>query len=82
MNAFPVDSGPRYRSHYRPRTPAGRVALMVFVALLVLAEPPVVYVVANRIAPWILGVPFLYAYLLAVYCGMIAVLVWAARRGI
>ena len=37
-------------------------------------------VIANRIGPWLFGVPFLYAYLLIFYCALIAVLFWARRK--
>ncbi len=78
----PGQSYPRCRSHYRPRTRRGWIAVALFVGLLALAQPPLVHTVANRIEPWVLGVPFLYAYLLLVYCGLIAVLIWAQRRGL
>lgn len=74
------DDYPRYRSHYVPRTTAGRLAVGAFLALLLLAEPPIVFAIANRVEPWLLGFPFLYAYLLFVYIALIAVLVLAARR--
>ena len=67
-------------SHWIPRTTAGRVATALFLMLMALAQPPVVHGLANRVEPWILGAPFLYAYLFFVYVGMIAVLVWAAVR--
>lgn len=63
-----------------PRTRDGRVATIAFLALLVLAEPPAVYLLANRITPRIAGAPFLYVYLLVIYAGMIAVLLWARSR--
>jgi hypothetical protein len=47
---------------------------------MALAQPPLVYVIANRIEPTVLGVPFLYAYLLVIYCGLIGVLIWARRK--
>jgi len=47
-----------------------------------LAEPPFVTSWANRIEPWILGMPFLYAYLLMVYVALIGVLLWAKWRGL
>jgi hypothetical protein len=56
------------------------VAVVLFLGLLALAEPPIVHKLANRVEPWILGLPFLYAYLLAVYSALIAVLIWALRR--
>ena len=70
------------RSHYRPRTPEGRRALGSFLALFVLCQPPVVHVVANRVDPWIGGLPFLYAWLLVVYLCLIGVQVWALRKGV
>ncbi len=73
---------PRYRSHFLPRTREGRIAALAFLALLAFAEPPLVYVLANRITPWVFGMPFLFAYLLGIYLAMIVVLVWAAWRGV
>ncbi|NKB86889.1 MAG: hypothetical protein GKS06_01535 [Acidobacteria bacterium] len=69
------------RSHWRPRTARGWFALVAFVGGLVLAQPPVVFAFANRISPWILGMPFLYAYLSVVYLWLIGVLlvVWRWR---
>lgn len=58
----------------------GRVAVLLFLGLMALAQPPIVHELANRVEPWVAGVPFLYAYLFAVYLGMIAVLLWAAAR--
>ena len=73
---------PRQRSHYLPRTWAGRIAVALFLALFALTQPPFVYELANRVEPWILGTPFLYAYLLVLYCALILVLIWAYRRGL
>jgi hypothetical protein len=56
------------------------VAAILFLVLLALAEPPIVHGLANRVEPWILGLPFLYAYLLGVYVALIGVLIWAMRR--
>ncbi len=56
------------------------MAVVLFLVLLALAEPPVVHSWANRIEPWVLGVPFLYAYLLVVYLALIGVLLWVLRR--
>jgi len=76
--------GPRLppRSHYLPRTWAGWIALSAFLLLLALAEPPVVHGLMNRTEPWILGFPFLYAYLFVVYVALIGVLLWALRKGL
>jgi hypothetical protein len=73
---------PRFRSHFWPRTAAGRRFLLAFVALFALAEPPFVFVLANRIEPWILGHPFLYGYLSLVYAALIVMLLLALRRGL
>jgi hypothetical protein len=68
------------RSHYLPRTRQGWVAVVLFLVLMALVEPPVVHTLANRVEPWIMGVPFLYAYLLVLYSLLIGVLLWALRR--
>lgn len=68
------------RSHLLPRTRAGWVALLLFLGLLALAEPPLVHGFANRIEPWLFGFPFLYSYLLVVYLALIGVLLWVLRR--
>ena len=49
---------------------------------MLLAQPPIVHVFMNRVEPRILGMPFLFAYLLAVYFLGIAVLIWALRKEI
>jgi hypothetical protein len=56
------------------------VALLLFLGLFALVEPPFVDGMANRIEPWLLGFPFLYTYLLVVYSALICVLVWALIR--
>lgn len=71
---------PRYRSHYIPRTRDGWIGVVLFLLLLALAEPPLVYVLGNRVEPWVLGVPFLYAYLFLAYLALICVLVWVMWR--
>lgn len=69
-------------SHWRPRSREGWTAVVLFLFLMALAQPPVVHRVVNRIEPWLFGVPFLYAYLTAVYVALIGVLVWAMRKGL
>ena len=49
---------------------------------MLLAQPPIVHGLMNRIEPWILGMPFLFVYLLVVYVLGIAVLVWTLRKGV
>lgn len=75
------ERGP-FRSHLRPRTREGWVAVLLFLGLFALVEPPFVNTIANRIEPWLLGFPFLYTYLLALYGILIGVLVWAMKRGL
>ncbi len=70
------------RSHFIPRTRAGWTATIAFLLAMALAQPPIVHSFMNRIEPWILGMPFLFAYLLGVYCLVIAVLIWALRKGL
>lgn len=70
------------RSHYLPRTRHGRIATVAFIIAMLLCQPPIVHGLMNRIEPWILGMPFLFAYLLAVYFLGIGVLVWALRKGV
>lgn len=72
--------GGHERGHWLPRTRAGRIAVIWFLASIALAQPPIVYRVANRIHPLLLGMPFLYVWLLAAYVSMIAALVWAYRQ--
>ena len=57
------------------------MAVVLFVGTLGLAHPPVVFAVANRVEPLILGVHFLYAYLTGVYVVLLGVmlLVWRWR---
>ena len=75
------DNAPR-RSHFLPRTRDGRTATLAFLALFLLAMPPMTHTVLNRTDPWILGLPFFYVALLAVYTALILVLIWAFRRGV
>jgi hypothetical protein len=73
---------PGRRSHLFPRTRDGRVATLAFVLVFLLAMPPVTHTLLNRTEPWILGVPFFFASLLAIYVLLIGILIWAYRRGV
>lgn len=77
-----MDPTSRRRSHFLPRTRDGWIATIAFIALFMLAMPPVTHTLLNRVEPWILGLPFFYAVLLIVYTSLIVVLVWALRRGV
>jgi len=77
-----MDDQPKYRSHLIPRTRDGWIAVVAFLGLLALAMPPVTHRLINRVEPVVLGLPFLYAWLLGVYLALIGVLIWAYRRGV
>jgi len=77
-----MDNQPKYRSHLIPRTRDGWIAVVAFLGLLALAMPPVTHRFLNRVEPVILGLPFLYACLLAIYIALIGVLIWAYRKGV
>ena len=65
-----------FRSHYLPRSRTGWIAVLAFLGLMALVQPP-----TRCGAGWVLGMPFLYVYLGAVYFALIGVLLWAVRRG-
>ena len=71
---------PTYRSHYIPRTAAGRFAVVAFAVVFAFVQPPLVFLFANRVEPRVLGMPMLYWYLLGLYFLLIGVLIWALRR--
>jgi hypothetical protein len=77
-----MDDYPRYRSHWIPRTRDGRIATVAFLLVFAVAMPPITHTVLDRIRPVILGLPFLYAVLLFVYCALIGVLLWALWRDV
>ena len=70
------------RSHYLPRTRSGWTATALLLACMALSQPPVVHGLANRIEPWVLGMPFLFTYLLLVYIVTIAILIWTMIKKI
>lgn len=69
-------------SHFVPRTRSGWIATICFLALFVLAMPPMTHMVLDRPDVSVVGVPFFFVSLLAIYTALIGVLVWALRRGI
>ena len=70
------------RCRFWPRTRDGCIAVVAFVALFMLAMPPVTHTVLNRVEPTFLGLPFFYVALFVVYTALIGVLIWAYRRGL
>ena len=68
-----------FRSHFLPRTPTGRRLAALFLVLFAFTQPPLVFWIGNRAEPWIGGMPFLFAYLLALYFALIGVLIWRAQ---
>lgn len=75
-----MNDRPRYRSHFLPRTRDGWIATVAFLVVFLIAEPPIVTSLLNRVQPWILGMPFFYASLLVVYLALIGVLLWTLWR--
>ncbi len=72
-----------FRSHYLPRSRAGWIAVLAFLGVMALAQPPLVFWVEARFgSAWVLGMPFLYVYLGAVYFALIGILVWAVRKAV
>ncbi len=69
-------------SHFVPRTRSGWTATIRCLALFALAMPPMTHMVLDRAGVSVLGVPFLFVSLLAIYTALIGVLVWALRRGV
>jgi hypothetical protein len=77
---FALMNESRRRSHFIPRTRDGWIASGTFVLLFLLAMPPVTHVFLNRTEPTLVGIPFLFVALLAVYVALIGVLLWALSR--
>jgi hypothetical protein len=69
-------------SHLLPRTRDGRIATVAWLALFLLAMPPVTHTLLDRPEDWVAGVPFFFAALLVIYTALIGVLLWALRRGV
>lgn len=74
--------GPVPRSHFLPRTAAGRRATALFLVLFALCMPPFTHTLWNRIEPVVGGLPFLWVVLLALYTLLVLVLVRAYRNGV
>ena len=72
-----------FHSHYLPRSRTGWIGVLTFLGLMALVQPPIVFWVDTHFgSAWVLGMPFLYVYLGAVYFALIGVLLWAARRAV
>ncbi len=59
---------------------SSRFLIALFLVLFAASQPPIVHGIIAHVDTWVLGVPFLYAYLLVVYTAQIAVLISAAWR--
>ena len=70
------------RSHFVPRTRSGRVAVVAFLLLFVLAMPPVTHRVLDRPDVFVGGLPLFFVALFAVYCALVGVLLWTLKRGL
>ena len=70
------------RSHFVPRTREGRLATAAFVALFLLAMPPVTHALWDRPDRWIAGWPFFFVVLFLVYSALVGVLVWTLRKDV
>jgi hypothetical protein len=72
-----------FHNHYLPRSRKGWISVFTFLGLMALVQPPIVFWVDTHFgSAWVLGMPFLYIYLGAVYFALIGVLLWAARRAV
>ncbi len=76
------DEYPTFRTHLRPRTRKGWVATITFLVVFAFCQPPLVFVLGNRIEPRVFGAPFLWGYLLLIYCVLIGVLIWTERSDV
>ncbi len=69
-----------FPSHYVPRSSAGWSSVIAFLALMALAQPPIVFWVDGYFeGVSVLGLPFLYVYLGVIYFALIGVLLWTLR---
>lgn len=70
------------KSHLRPRTRDGRIAVVAFVALFLLSMPPFTHVLWDRPDQWIGGWPSFFVVLFLIYSAAIGVLVWTLRKDV
>ncbi|MCG8606682.1 hypothetical protein MJD09_17065 [bacterium] len=68
-----------FRSHLIPSTRRGKTVTIFIVCLYLLIQWPILSLV-NRMHPFILGMPFLYFYLLVIYFCIIGVMIYACRK--
>ena len=73
---------PGPRSHFVPRTRAGRTATVAFLALYALCMPPFTHTLWNRIEPTVFGLPFFWVVLFAIYALLVGILVRTYRTGV
>ena len=76
-----MSDGTGRRNHFIPRTREGRTATLLFLLFFALGQPPIVFMVEERLrGSWFLGLPTFYVYLGLIYTALIAVLVWTAAK--
>lgn len=72
----------RPKSHLVPRSTTGKIVCGGWIALFLLAMPPVTHRVLDRPDVWVAGVPLFFFALLVIYTALIGVLIAALRRGL
>ncbi len=70
-----------FKSHFVPRSRTGKRVVLIILCLYLIIQWPILQL-ANRIEPFIFGIPFLYFYLLVIYLAIISVMIYACRRGL
>ena len=68
-----------FKNHLIPRSRKGKLVTLTVLCLYLLIQWPILQF-ANRMEPFVLGMPFLYVYLLFIYCCIIAVMVYACLQ--
>ena len=70
-----------FKNHLIPRSRKGKLVTLTVLCLYLLIQWPILRF-ANRIEPFVLGMPFLYFYLLLIYFCIIAVMVYACLQDV
>jgi len=70
-----------FKFHFIPRSRKGKIVTVVILGIYLLLQWPALQL-ANRIEPFILGMPFLYFYLLLGYLLIIGAMIYACKEGL